>query len=82
MKSIFDRGSVLYVCAGLTALTVVVGARAPRVSAQHIGTITFPSVTNLAFGDADGKTIYFMARRDLYSMRVKVGGRPPGPGAR
>ena len=49
---------------------------------RHIGTITFPSVTNLAFGDADGKTIYFMARRDLYSMRVKVGGRPPGPGAR
>ena len=35
MKSIFDRGSVLYVCAGLTALTVVVGARAPRVSAQQ-----------------------------------------------
>ena len=49
---------------------------------QHIGTITFPAVTNLAFGDADGRTIYFMARRDLYSMRVEIGGDPPGPAAR
>ncbi len=49
---------------------------------KHIGTITFPAVTNLAFGDADGKTLYFMARRDLYSMRVLVGGRAPGPSSR
>lgn len=46
---------------------------------KHLGTIKFPGVANLAFGDADGKTIYFMARRDLYRLRVSVGGEPPGP---
>jgi gluconolactonase len=49
---------------------------------KHLGTIRVPGVANLAFGDADGRTIYFMARRDMYRMRVTVGGKPPGPGSR
>ena len=48
---------------------------------RHIGTIKFRSVGNLAFGDADGKTLYIMAPRDLYRMRLKVAGRLPGPGS-
>lgn len=43
----------------------------------HLGTIRIPGVANLAFGEADGKTVYFMARRDLYRMRVNVGGVRP-----
>jgi gluconolactonase len=49
---------------------------------RHLGTIRIPGVANLAFGDPDGRTIYFMARRDMYRMRVTVGGTPPGPAAR
>ena len=46
---------------------------------RHLGTIRFPSVANVAFGDANGKTLYIMARRDLYRIRTKVGGHMPGP---
>ena len=49
---------------------------------QHLGTIRFPSVANVAFGDADGKTLYIMARRDLYRIRTMVGGHMPGPVSR
>lgn len=45
----------------------------------HLGTIRLPGVANLAFGDADGNTIYFTARRDLWRVRVTVGGTLPGP---
>ena len=45
---------------------------------RHLGTIRVPGVANLAFGGADGRTIYFMARRDIYRLPVKVGGRAPG----
>ena len=38
---------------------------------RHLGTIQFPSVANVAFGDADGKTLYIMARRDLYRIRPR-----------
>ena len=44
----------------------------------HLGTIRIPGVANLAFGGADGRTIYFMARRDIYRLPVKVAGRAPG----
>jgi gluconolactonase len=53
---------------------------------KHLGTILFAEnnsakadtyiagVSNLAFGDADGKTLYFTARTALYRMRLKVAG--------
>jgi gluconolactonase len=42
---------------------------------KHIGTIRTPeSVTNLAFGDADKKTLYITARPTIYKIPVKVPG--------
>jgi gluconolactonase len=42
---------------------------------NHIGTIHTPeSVTNLAFGDADKKTLYITARPTIYKIQVKVPG--------
>lgn len=46
---------------------------------RHLGTIRIPHASNLAFGGADGKTLYVTARRDLYRMRVNIAGAPPGP---
>ena len=34
---------------------------------------------NLAFGDADGKTLYLAARRDLYRVRLNAPGIISGP---
>jgi len=47
---------------------------------KHIGTIMTPeSPANLAFGDADGKTLYLCARTGLYRIRLKIPGiMPPG----
>ncbi|HLJ14033.1 MAG TPA: SMP-30/gluconolactonase/LRE family protein [Bryobacteraceae bacterium] len=47
---------------------------------QHIGTIlTSELPANLAFGDADGKTLYLTARTGLYRIRLKIPGiMPPG----
>ena len=46
---------------------------------QHLGTIKTPQhVHNMAWGDADGKTLYLTARHGLYKMRLNVAGvRPP-----
>jgi len=45
---------------------------------KHIGTITAPeSITNLAFGDADGKSLYLAARTGLYRIRLAVPGLRP-----
>lgn len=42
---------------------------------RRLGTIRPPEpVSNFAFGDADGKTIYFTNRTNLYRMRVNVAG--------
>jgi gluconolactonase len=35
--------------------------------------------TNLAFGDADGKSLYITACDDVYRIRMKVSGVMPGP---
>lgn len=43
---------------------------------KHLGTIPVPAA-NLAFGDADSKTLYFTARRDLYRIRVNISGIRP-----
>ena len=42
---------------------------------KHLGTIKTPeSAANLAFGDADGKTIYITATSSVYKMRVNIAG--------
>lgn len=44
---------------------------------EHLGTIITPRhVHNMAWGDADGKTLYLAARDRLYRMRMLTGGRP------
>jgi gluconolactonase len=45
---------------------------------KHLGTIQLPlTVSNLAFGDADSKTIYLTARGSLYRIRTKIPGVRP-----
>ncbi len=45
---------------------------------KHLGTIKTPlAVTNVAFGDADGKSLYITARRDLYKIRTNIPGIRP-----
>jgi gluconolactonase len=50
---------------------------------KRLGTIQPPklvgnSASNVAFGDADGKTLYVTARTHLYRIRLKVSGPRPG----
>ena len=46
---------------------------------KHLGTIlTSESPVNLAFGDADGKTLYMTAFTGLYRIRLKIPGPIPG----
>jgi gluconolactonase len=45
---------------------------------KHLGTIIAPKhVHNMAWGDADGKTLYLCARDSLYRMRLNVAGVRP-----
>ena len=46
---------------------------------KHLGTIQVPELpANMAFGDADGRTLYMTARTGLYRMRLGHEGiRPP-----
>src|SRR5579862_1505904 len=47
---------------------------------KHLGTILTPEVVaNLAFGGADGKDLYVVARRGLYKIRVNTEGIRPQP---
>lgn len=46
---------------------------------KHLGTILTPRpVTNMAFGDADGKTLYITTRRSLWKIRLNAPGITPG----
>ena len=48
---------------------------------RHLGTIDGPEhVHNLAWGDADGKTLYLTARTGLYRIRLNVPGRRSASG--
>lgn len=48
-------------------------------SGRHIGTISVPETpANLAWGDADGKTLYITARTSIYKARLQTGGVLPG----
>jgi gluconolactonase len=43
----------------------------------HLGTIRAPELpANMAWGDADGRTLYLTARTGLYRIRLQIG-RPP-----
>ena len=43
---------------------------------KHLGTVIGPKHPhNMAWGDADGKTLYLTAQSGLYKMRVNVPGR-------
>jgi gluconolactonase len=56
---------------------------------KRLGTLQLPQrggeprqqvcATNLAFGDADGKTLFVTACMDVYRIRLKVAGVRPGP---
>lgn len=47
---------------------------------KHLGTIVGPEHPhNLAWGDADGRTLYITAQTGLYRLRLKVPGVRPGP---
>ena len=40
----------------------------------HLGTLQLPELAaNLAWGDADGRTLYLTARTSLYRLRTAVG---------
>ena len=42
---------------------------------KHLGTIRTPEfVANVAFGDADNKTLYIAARTSIYKIRVESPG--------
>jgi gluconolactonase len=46
--------------------------------AKHLGTIQLPELpANLAWGDADGKTLYITARTGLYRIRASIAGMRP-----
>ena len=45
---------------------------------KHLGTVKAPELpANLAFGDADGKTLYLTARTGLYRIHLKIAGIRP-----
>jgi sugar lactone lactonase YvrE len=45
---------------------------------KHLGTIMVPEgFANMAFGDADGKTLYITGHNGLYRIRLKVPGKLP-----
>jgi gluconolactonase len=42
---------------------------------KHLGTIKAPQLpANMAWGDADGKTLYLTARTGLYRIRLNIPG--------
>ena len=45
---------------------------------RHLGTIQpAEQPSNVAWGDADGKTLYMTARNGLYRIRLNIQGLPP-----
>jgi gluconolactonase len=45
---------------------------------KHLGTIKTPeSPSSVAFGGADGRTLYITARTSVYRVQVKVSGEKP-----
>jgi gluconolactonase len=52
-------------------------------SGKHLGTVVHgqPATTNLAFGGADWKTLFFTSRNTLGSVDVKIAGLPVPAGS-
>jgi gluconolactonase len=45
---------------------------------KHLGTILFPQyISNIGFGDADGKTLYATGRTEVYRVRLNIPGVVP-----
>ena len=66
-----DREGNLYV-AGTGGLWII------SPEGKHLGTINAPRhIHNMAWGDADGQTLYLCARNTLYRMRLNVAGNVP-----
>ena len=54
------------------------GLQVLSADGKHLGTIVTPQhVHNMAWGDADGKTLYLCARNGLYKMRLNIEGIRP-----
>jgi gluconolactonase len=67
-----DRAGNLYV-SGPGGLWVI------SPEGKHLGTIRAPRhIHNMAWGDADGKTLYLCARERLYRMRLGIAGAGAG----
>ena len=67
-----DRNGNLYVCGpgGIWILSA---------EGKHLGTIIAPKAPhNLAWGGADGKTLYITAQNTVYSMPLNTSGARPG----
>jgi gluconolactonase len=46
---------------------------------RHLGTLRAPELpANMAWGDADGRTLYMTGRSGVYRIRLKVSGAPSG----
>ena len=66
-----DRNGNIY-CSGPGGVWIV----SPQ--GRHLGTIVTPDrVANLAFGDADSKTLYLVGGRSLWRIRTTVPGIRP-----
>ncbi len=66
-----DMDGTLYVCGpgGIWVLSA---------EGEHLGTLRLPeSPHNLAFGDADGRTLYVTALTSVYRLRINVPGIRP-----
>ena len=68
------RGSEIWI-------TSAEGRRLGTLQLPQIATEPRPRIvaTNLAFGDADSRTLYITACTHLFRIRLKAAGRSPGP---
>lgn len=65
--------------AGNVYVAVNAGVAVYRKDATLLGTLTIPNgkrASNMAFGEADRRTLFITAQTDLYRVRLNVPGRP------
>jgi gluconolactonase len=72
-----DQRGNLYLTAGGGVL--IVSPEGKRLGIIHPPKEIGNTTTNLAFGDADAKTLYITARTHLYQIRLNVPDSRPGP---
>ena len=64
-----ERGSIW--CTGLGGIWVVSPA------GEHLGTVRFPAIpSNLAWGEADNRTLFVTTPRAVYRVRTRIAGAP------